>query len=61
MGEKRNADSSLIWKPEGKTQLQDIGIERRKIIKWAAIFKLSGRILKYRVGHEKVVRLPLCT
>ena len=45
MGEKRNADSSLIWKPEGKTQLQDIGIEGRKIIKWAVIFKLSGWIL----------------
>jgi hypothetical protein len=61
MGEKRNADSSLIWKPDGKTQLQGIGIERRKIIKWAVIFMLSGWILKYRVGHEKVARLPLCT
>jgi hypothetical protein len=40
MGERRNADSSLIWKPEGKTELQDIGIERRKIMKWAVIFKV---------------------
>jgi len=45
---RRNADSSLIWKLEGKPQLQDTGTERRKIAKWTVIFKISGWILKYQ-------------
>ena len=55
MRERKNADSSLIWKPEGKPQLQDTGIEMRKIVKWTAISKLSGWI--YRVSQDEWTKL----
>jgi len=57
-GRRRNEDSSLIWKPEGKIRLQDRGIERRKITKWTVIFKMSVWIFKYQSMVYENMSIP---
>ena len=34
MREKRNIYRVLVWKPEGKNQLEDLGVDGNIILKW---------------------------
>jgi hypothetical protein len=43
MGEIRGACRSLVGKPEGYNQFEDLGLDERIILKWALKYQL-GRI-----------------
>jgi hypothetical protein len=55
MQKKRNACRVLVGKPEGKTSLEDLGVDGRMLLKWILIRMGEGGLKSCGSGKIQVV------